>query len=802
VIPATPLVVSTVRHTAGILTQLLGLAALSALFAVGAAIAVRQWGDQRVPRWLAVLVGLVPVVLYLGTTTALESVLREGLEPTEVEVGLFSLAGVLAGAGGALAGRWVGDLFTTAVLTWTPTQDIDGEVGSLAQTVGQVTTVTLPPSIDDAIGYDPVPERTKEALAGATFVFPRTLTTEELHERLAERLKSDYGVETVDAELDGDRVSYLAVGRRAAGIGSTLPAATNAVSLRADPAFSASTGDIVQVWEPETMRRVLTGELRGVADDVVTVAIDATDTPKVDPRKRYRLVTLPVEDRPDREFASLLRAAAETFSSAAVEAGSPLHGMPVAALDLTVVAVRPEDTEPVVFPEGSYRLAPGDRLFVIGTAPRLRYLDRAGEPLDPSVVGPPPSTPVDGQPVEAIETETVTPHDEGTSDEPARIGSETGIERDDAAEQAHADPEPTADAEPAPTADAEADSSGIEGKADETTFEEIKAEFDEQEGSADQVDAAAGEESETPAEPAGAEPAADSVDASTGGEDPVEAAAADPDEVTDVDPETASFDDLREEFESGEADWDEDEAEADDPFEDVEIAFEDDDDDEGATSGDESDQDDGEDELVSLDEAEITFEDEAEDDAEDPFEDDAEDDEEGVFEDDAEDDEEGVFEDDAEDDEEGVFEDDESAASFETEADDGETALGEPEIDEGLQGESEESLGDDLVDLDVPDEGEETDDLSDLEIEEDEDDGLFADESLEDDDVFGEGPDDEDDEDDEDDDEGEASDDDDDDGGGGGGKSFAELKEEFDSGDADWEDDVSDSPGGDMRLDE
>jgi hypothetical protein len=456
---------------------------------------------------------------------------------------------------------------------------------------------------------------------------------------------------------------------------------------------------------------------------VVTIAIDATDTPKVDPRKRYRLVTLPVEDRPDREFASLLRAAAETFSSAAVEAGSPLHGMLVGALDLTVVAVRPEETEPVVFPEGSYRLAPGDRLFVIGSAPELRYLDRAGEALDPSLVGPPPTTPAEGQPVEGIETDTVTPHDEDSPDQPARIGSETGIERDDAgaSQQPRGDPEPSAnsepaqaadpepasaaDSDPAPTADAEADP--IEGKADEATFEELKAEFDEQEGASGQPSA-------------------------------------------------------------GEADWDEDEEEEEDPFDDVEIAFEDDASDETG----EDEQDDGDDELVSLDEAEITFEDDAEDTEE------------------------------------------ESAASFEAEADPGESALGEPDIDEDLQGESEESLGGDLMDLDVAEEDDETDDLSDLEFEEDEDDGVFADESLEDDDVFGDDPDDDsapgeeakeddDDENDEDDDEeGEAGDDDDDGGGGGGGKSFAELKEEFDSGDADWEEDVSDSPGGDMRLDE
>ena len=738
---ASPLVVSTVRHAASITTQLLGLAALAALLAAGAAIVYRQQTDQRVATWLAMLIGLGAVVVYLGTTPVLDSVVREGIEPTEAEVGLFSMAGVVAAVGGAAVGRRVGDRFCTEVVFWSPSQDIDGEVGQLAQTVGQVTNVRLPADIDDAVGYDPVPERTKEALAGTTFVFPRTLTTRELRERLEARLRSDYGVETVDAEFDGDEVAYLAVGRRATGIGSTLPSATNAVAVRADPAFSASTGDIVQVWEPQSMRRVLTGELRGVADDVVTVAIDATDTPKVDPTKRYRLVTLPVDDRPDREFASLLRAADETFSSATVEAGSPLHGMPVGALDLTVVAVRPEDDDPAVFPEGSYRLRPGDRLFVTGTAPRLRRLDHAGEPLDPSVVGPPTEVP-DDRPAESIETADPSPTDPGDQpSEPARIDSETGIERgEDAGASESAAPEQTAeqptaaDAGASDAPEAEADDDSISAKADEATFEEIKAEFEEDEEDDEDPDA-----------------------------EPVEAAAADTSEPTDIDPETASFDQLRDEFESGEAGWDEDEDE--DPFEEVEIAFEDDD---ASERADASVDDDDDDDLVSLEEADISFEDD-EDDGPDPYE----------------------------------------------RREEGESALGGPEIDEDLQGDDEESLSGDLSDLDVEgDDSGGTDDLSDLSFEDDGEDSIFDEgDSLEDDEVFGdddaiEGEDDsladdvvfgDDalDEDDEDDEEGASSD-----GGGGGGKSFAELKDEFESGDADWEDDVSDSPGGDMRLDE
>jgi hypothetical protein len=235
-----------------------------------------------------------------------------------------------------------------------------------------VTTVSLPQTIDDTPGYDPVSHHTKDDLAGTQFVFPRGLTVEELRERIADQLRSDYGIGVVDLRFDenGD-LDSLAVGTRAAGIGATLPPATNAVAVRADPGFSASTGDIVQLWEPESMQRVCTGELRGVADDVVTIAIDGADTPKVDPTRRYRLVTLPVNDRPDREFASLLRAAEETFSTVTVEAGSPLHGLPVGALDLTLTAIRPDEGEPVPFPDREYRLTPGDLLFVIATPRRL-----------------------------------------------------------------------------------------------------------------------------------------------------------------------------------------------------------------------------------------------------------------------------------------------------------------------------------------------------------------------------------------------------------------------------------------------
>lgn len=368
-----------------ILTQLLGLAVLAATFAAVAALVYRWYARETIPYELALLIGLGAVAVYLNTTTALgQTIGDETVAITEQRnVALFHLAAFAVAGGGALAGRNAGDRFGTDVLLRTKIKDVDAEVSRLVQTVGRVIVVELPEDVEDVVGYDPVSEATKAKLAGKRFVFPRNLTVEELHTRLVGRLKSDFGVGHVDLELAPDgSVEYLAVGSRAAGIGPTLPPATNAVAVRADPAFAASTGDLIQLWDDDPLRRVLTAELRGVADEVVTVAIDTSDTPAVDPRKQYRLVTLPVDDRPEREFASILRGADETFDSVTVEAGSPLHGMPVGALTVSVIGVHPEDANPAVLPPANYVLQPGDTLHAIALPERLRRLETAAEPLE------------------------------------------------------------------------------------------------------------------------------------------------------------------------------------------------------------------------------------------------------------------------------------------------------------------------------------------------------------------------------------------------------------------------------------
>lgn len=369
-------VATTAERVTALLAQLLGLAVLAGTIALVAAFVYRWYVREPIPWGLALLVGLGGVAAYLNTTTILGEVIG-GVDDATREA-LFNIGAFAAGAGGARMGRTVGDGFGANVVRATRTGGFEGGLGTLVGAVGRAVTVDVPQEIDDAVGYDPVPSETKEAIAGRTFVFPRRLDGAELRERLVTRLQTEFAVGHVDVDIGPEgTVDYLALGSRAAGIGPTLPPGTTVVAIRADPAHAAGAGDLVQIWETGPAQRIATAEIRGVAGDVVTVAVDAGDTRKFDPKERYRLVTLPVQDRPDREFAALLRAADETVSTVTVEPDSPLAGGVVGALDVAVIRVTPEGGEPTVLPGDDYALEPGDAVYAIARPEALRRLEAA-----------------------------------------------------------------------------------------------------------------------------------------------------------------------------------------------------------------------------------------------------------------------------------------------------------------------------------------------------------------------------------------------------------------------------------------
>lgn len=369
---------------------LVGMAILAAGLSGAVAFVFRWYTHERVQTGLALLFGLSGVAASLNTQTALGQVIASpgvGPNPLSTTAALFNVSAFLiagAAAFGAVSG---GDRLGESVVVATGGRTVDGEISRVVETVGRVIAVELPGTIEDIVGYDPVPADTKAQLAGHTFLFPRRLTVADLESRLVTRLKTEYDVGHVDVDLASDgSVEYLALGARAAGIGPTLPPETSAVAITADPAFAAGAGDLVQVWDPETNERVTTAELRGVADDVVTLAVDTPDASLLDEGTPYRLVTLPVEPRADRAFASLLRAADETMSVVTVREGSLLAGQPVGSVAITIVAIRTSDGTVETLPKRYRLLDAGDALYAIGRPEALRKLDAAAGVGDTSTV--------------------------------------------------------------------------------------------------------------------------------------------------------------------------------------------------------------------------------------------------------------------------------------------------------------------------------------------------------------------------------------------------------------------------------
>jgi hypothetical protein len=361
--------------------EVLGRALLAGTLGAGAALLHRWYARERIPEGLAVLVGLAGVALSLQVTALLGEVIQgDNLDSLGLTTALFNVGTLFVAGLAASAGARLGDRLGNSLFAVSGAKVVEEDVSRLVQTVGRVITIDLPEDIEDIEGYDPVAPGVKEKLAGRTLVFHRRLTVDQLRDALAARLKSDFGVGHVDVDLtEGGVVEYLAVGSRESGLGPTLPPETCAVAVRADPAFAASAGDLVQVWREGEggPTRVAIAELRGTAGDVVTLAVDAADAELLDPDGPYRLVTLPVQPRTDREFASLLRAADETMGVVTVSPGSDLDGTTVESLDVSVVAVRPANSPADPIPRRSRTLGPGETVYAVARPDRLRKLEAA-----------------------------------------------------------------------------------------------------------------------------------------------------------------------------------------------------------------------------------------------------------------------------------------------------------------------------------------------------------------------------------------------------------------------------------------
>lgn len=359
--------------------RVLGMALLSAIVAAIVAAIYRGMTGQAIPKVYPLVLGIGAAGVWLNTASALVAVL--GQEPAVFEGAVTNVVALAAAAVGALAGARGGDVVAPDVLALTGQRDLDREVSRVVRTVGRFTTVQVPKRIEDIDGDEPVDAAKKEELAGRELMFPRGLTVGQLRERLIDRIKADYGIGRVDVEItEAGDVTYLAVGRRVGGIGVTLPPRTAAVAVEADPGFDASPDDRVQMWErrADSTERVASADVRAVDGDTVTLALGPSRARTIDQSTPHRLVTLPSRERPDREFAALLRAAHETMEAITVEAGAPLTGFPVGALKPPVVALQRSQST-TTLPPAERKLIAGDVIYVIGRQDELRRVRTAAQ---------------------------------------------------------------------------------------------------------------------------------------------------------------------------------------------------------------------------------------------------------------------------------------------------------------------------------------------------------------------------------------------------------------------------------------
>ncbi|GAD53261.1 hypotheical protein [Halarchaeum acidiphilum MH1-52-1] len=380
-VPALPLQAETVDYVAILMRGALRIAGLGVsafLVALVVAAVYRWYFRQSASTALGAFAGVSAVALYLNTKTAFASVVANQAAIFDAGDVVFNVAAfVVAVALGAPGGR-AGDRLAVEAFAFLGTREVAGDVGQLVTAVGRVVAIGIPDEIEDVEGYDPVPEETKAKMHNKTLLFPRGLTVPDLEARVAARLREDYDVGYVDVDLDeSGAITYLAVGTRLAGIGPTLGPGMGAAAVRADPPNDAGPGDAVQVWrtdpEPE---RVATGEIRGVAADVVTLALDATDAERI-AGGDYRLLTLPSDPSADRQFASVLRGADETMATVTVREGGALADGTIGDVGATVAAVRPADGPIDPIPARSRPLAVGDVLYLVARPDVLRGIEAA-----------------------------------------------------------------------------------------------------------------------------------------------------------------------------------------------------------------------------------------------------------------------------------------------------------------------------------------------------------------------------------------------------------------------------------------
>lgn len=272
---------------------------------------------------------------------------------------------------------------------------------------GEEVRVHVVGEVADMEGYPPLPEELRARIRNAELPFPADLRLDELEERTADRLQTEYDLGDVSVDLDDHGRATVVAAPPFSGLSKRISNDRHAVTVsglvptglaRGDEVtiitsdaqvrgtvVSADPGDATESEEtvshtgdegngdPATPVRTPTTE---GGEGQLTVAVTRTD---VQPLLRASQTKIVVESRGTRreyEVVSMVRRADRQFRRFTVQAGSQLAGQPLGAArvhdvyGVAVLAVQ-QAGEWLIAPSGATRVEDGDQLFAAGTREEL-----------------------------------------------------------------------------------------------------------------------------------------------------------------------------------------------------------------------------------------------------------------------------------------------------------------------------------------------------------------------------------------------------------------------------------------------
>ncbi len=124
-------------------------------------------------------------------------------------------------------------------------------------------------------------------------------------------------------------------------------------------------------------KRLVTGEVRGIYEDIVTLAVHQLETKYLEDETNYKLVTLPHEAQIEKELISILRSAKETMRTIEISESSPLTGIAIGGLDINIVAILYEDGNIEVIPKRNTIIQPGSTVYTIAKQEEIKKFEIA-----------------------------------------------------------------------------------------------------------------------------------------------------------------------------------------------------------------------------------------------------------------------------------------------------------------------------------------------------------------------------------------------------------------------------------------